>query len=112
LGEPDFDKEIDRSKGFVSLGGSGELILEFEHVYLVDGPGDDLFIFEIGPAVEPMDVAISEDGVNWVEIGKVEGGQSSVDIEPFVEPGDKFSFVRLIDLRHDVGMPSPGADID
>lgn len=112
LGEPDYDYSVDSHAGFLTLGGSGEVILEFENVYLVDGPGDDLYIFEVGPSVEPMELSISEDGENWIEIGKAEGGQSSVDIEPFVDSNDKFSFVKLVDLRHNVGMPSPGADID
>lgn len=109
LGEPNYNPSD--NTGFVSLGGSGSIVVEFEYLYLVDGPGDDLYIFEIGPAVEPMFVEISEDGSNWIEIGEVSGGESSVDIAPFVGEDDLFKYVKLTDMRRDTFGESPGADI-
>ncbi|MEZ4569968.1 MAG: hypothetical protein R2849_06510 [Thermomicrobiales bacterium] len=62
---------------YLSLGNTesvcqGELILEFRDNYLIDIDGDDLYIFEIGAAVEATDLYISNDGRNWISIGKIE----------------------------------------
>lgn len=108
LGEPDYDTWT----GFLSLGGAGQLILEFEEVYLVDGPGEDLQVFEVGPSVEAIAIEISKDGKKWISIGEISGGTASVDIGPFVSPGDQFSYVKLIDLYTNSSGDSPGADID
>lgn len=110
VGEPDYDEST--WDGFVSLGGGGHLILEFEEVYLIDGPGDDLQIFEIGPAVEALEIEISKDGIHWINVGEISGGTASVDIGPHISDGDKFSYVKLIDLYTDSGGETPGADID
>lgn len=109
LGEPDYHLS---DKNAVSLGGSGQITLEFTKVYLVDGPGADLHVFEIGPAVEPMELEISKDQVTWIHIGEISGGKSEVDISPYVSQGEQFSYVRLTDLRHHTGGDTPGADID
>lgn len=108
LGEPDYDTWT----GFLSLGGAGQIILEFEEVYLVDGPGDDLQVFEVGPSVEAIAIEISKDGENWISVGEISGGTASVDIGPHVSLGDKFSYVKLIDLYTNSDGESPGADVD
>lgn len=110
LGEPDFDESA--WTGFVSLGGGGHIILEFEEVHLIDGPGDDLQIFEVGPAIEAMEIEISKDGLNWINVGEISGGNASVDIEPYISEGDTFSYIKLIDLYTNSGGDTPGADID
>ena len=67
------------------------MILEFTDNVLVDGEGQDLAIFEIGPEVEPMLIAISQDGTDWsTEVGRVEGATCTVDIAPYVEAGRRF----------------------
>ena len=116
LGEPDYISEDDEMKkpvfSAVTLGCGGSLILEFTKVRLVDVPGPDLHVFEVGPAVEPTQLEISKDGVNWINIGKIAGGKASVDIHPYVSPGDQFRYVRLTDLKTACGGDYPGADID
>src|SRR5262249_44385341 len=69
-GPPDFTGADDREdeRHYVSLGDGGELILEFTDHFLIDGDGPDLAIFEIGPEVEPMNVAVSEDGETWIDV--------------------------------------------
>lgn len=110
LGPPDYDpvKEIN----YATLGCGGVLTLRFVDNALVDIDGPDLYIFEIGPQVEPTNLAISEDGVRWIEIGAVSGGMASVDIRDFVKPGQLFHYVRLTDLKSGCGGSWPGADID
>ncbi|MFH0886798.1 MAG: hypothetical protein V1843_01390 [bacterium] len=116
LGEPNYIGETGLATE-LTLGTGGSVVLEFTQVYLIDGEGPDITVFETGPAVEPTILAISKDASNWVEIGKISGGKASVDIHDFVQPGDKFSFVRLIDPGTRKEGPLevggyPGADID
>jgi len=104
LGAPNYDQAADTN--YLTLGCGGTVIVRFTDNALVETPGPDLYVFEVGPQVEPTGVAISEDGKAWIEIGKVEGGQASVDIHPFVRPGQAFHFVRLTDLKDDSALRS------
>lgn len=110
LGAPDYDDSDD--SGYVSLGGDGFMVLQFENAHLQDGDGDDIYIFEVGPSVEATEVEISEDGEDWINLGEVSGGTSSIDIAPFVESSQKFEFVKLTSTGDDNSGSSPGADID
>ena len=117
LGAPDYQGTDDAADEatYVSIGHGGELILELTDNVLVDGEGPDLAIFEIGPEVEPMLVAISEDGQNgFLEVGRVEGATCSIDIAPVVEPGQHFRFIKLTDAKAGKSNDSewPGADVD
>jgi hypothetical protein len=117
LGKPDYQGTDDAQDEatYVSIGHGGVLILEFTDNVLVDGEGHDLAIFEIGPEVEPMLIAISEDGTDWAtEVGRVEGATCTVDIAPYVESGQRFRFVRLTDAEAGKSNDSewPGADIN
>lgn len=109
LGPPDYDSRNDAN--YLTLGCAGELVLAFTDNSLVDTPGPDLYIFEIGPYVEATGLAISEDGANWIRVGKIEGGKSAVDIAAFAEPGSAYRYVRLVDLKKSC-RDYPGADID
>ncbi|MBN2788894.1 MAG: hypothetical protein JXR69_01735 [Candidatus Delongbacteria bacterium] len=110
IGEPDYKSNKDST--YLTLGCGGSVVLEFGNVWLVDGEGHDLHVFEIGPAVEPMQLEISKDGNSWIDIGKISGGTASVDIHNYVSPGDKFRFIKLTDLKSDCGGNTPGADVD
>lgn len=109
LGVPDLSS--DGNENYLALGTKGILTVEFTDNYLIDIAGPDLWVFEIGPAVESTDVAISKDGKNWIHVGRVAGATAGLDIGPKVKPGDKFSFVRLMDTGNTVGA-WPGADVD
>ncbi len=95
-----------------TLGCGGQVIYQFVDNTLIDVPGDDLFIFEVGPDVEGTILAISGDSVNWVDIGRIEGATATIDIAPYIQPGDTFQFVRLIDDGVACSGRYPGADID
>ena len=76
LGPPDDVTGIPAE--YVSLGNGGSLTLRFVNNALT-GSGNankDLWIFEIGPLVEDTSVAISRDGVAWIEVGTVAGSTS------------------------------------
>ena len=117
LGAPDYqgtDDAADEAR-YVSVGHGGELILEFTDNVLVDGDGPDLAIYEIGPEVEPILVAIGEEGTEaMIEVGQVEGATCSVELAPFVQAGQQFRFVRLTDAQAGKSNDSewPGADVN
>ncbi|MEN1971834.1 OmpA family protein [Luteimonas sp. MJ204] len=111
LGPPDFSGNVDDGS-FVSLGCDGVLDLEFTDNAIVDVPGPDLYVFEVGPQVEGMSLAISEDGEQWIEIGEIGGGRAEVDIAPFIQAGQDFRFVRLTDDGIGCGTRFAGADVD
>jgi len=111
LGAPDFSGNV-ADGSFVSLGCDGTLTLQFTDNALVDVEGPDLYVFEVGPKVEGMFLAISDDGENWVELGGIEGGRAEVDIRDMVPPGSSFRYVRLTDDGIDCGTNYAGADID
>lgn len=105
LGKPD--------KSDLTLGCGGSVTLAFKDNVVVDLPGGDLYVFEEGPDVEPTDVALSVDGVNFIDIGRIEGGTREVDLAGKVPEDEFFRFIRLTDLNDKrCGGQYPGADID
>ena len=91
------------------LGIGGTLTLFFKDNAIIDVNGPDIYVFEIG-VIEPTNLEISKDGVNWIVVGKIEGGTAFVDIADYVKPGETFNYVRFTDL--DTWSDVPGADID
>jgi hypothetical protein len=99
----------------VSLGLGGTLTLQFVDNFLT-GSGDatnDLVVFEVGE-IESVAVEISRDGISYFDVGIVGGLTNQIDIDQFgFGPNDRFSFVRLTDLRQgSTEGSSLGADID
>ncbi len=67
LGPPRGSGEQAGGVHVVSLGRGGTIVVAFDDVGVVDGPGDDLLVFE-NPFVgwiETGEVSVSEDGQNW-----------------------------------------------
>jgi hypothetical protein len=104
-----------------TLGRGGTITLQFTDNSLTgsDSADNDLHIFEVGPDVEDTFVSISTDGMDFLDVGKVFGSTSSIDIDPFlstagIDPFTRFSYVRLRDDPEE-GQTSGtfvGADID
>lgn len=111
IGPPDMSTkrfyEVDGK--ICNLGLKGQITLAFTDNSLANVKGPDLYVFEMG-AIEPTNLEISKNGIDWISVGKIEGGTAMVDIEPFVKTGDTFNYVRLTDLETVSGIP--GADID
>lgn len=80
---PDYDEKND--KNYTTLGYGGELVVKFTDNTLYDVNGYDLFILEIEPSIEPVDVYISKNGVEWVSVGRTGGGLSKIDISKYVK---------------------------
>ena len=114
LGQPDYISEEadERKPTSVALGCGGALVLHFSDNALVDVPGPDLYVFEVGPAVEAMNLAISTDGERWTTVGDISGGTAEVDISKVARRGDTYRYVRLTDLKSGCGGGFPGADVD
>lgn len=84
----------------------------------------DLFIFEIGGAVEKFRVEISKDGINWTTVAEDLGQPVvAIDIDAAINlargttavSGEQFSFVRVSDVpggQFSSGPTFAGPDID
>lgn len=110
IGIPDYSGEYE--KKFTTLGYGGELVVKFTDNILYDIDGPDLFVLEIGPAIEPVDVYISKNGDDWISVGRTGGGVSAIDISEFVKKTDTFRYVKVIDIEDKKNGRWPGADID
>jgi len=110
LGAPNYKNVGDDS--YFTLSCRGVLTLRFVDNALVDVDGPDLYVFEIGPDIEPTDLAISEDGRDWIEVGGISGGRAEIDIAELTSPGAVFHYVRLTDGGTRCTGRWPGADID
>jgi len=114
LGAPDYDGS---GNGDVSLGDDGVLILQFIDNSLTTS-GDsakDLWVFEVGPAVEAMNVMISTDNSNWIDLGSISGSTYGIDIDSIqgVVLGELYSYIMLTDIApNQSGAPYGEADID
>lgn len=109
LGAPRYTEDED---DFVTLGCAGELVLRLTDNQLIDVPGPDLYVFEIGPDTEPTALAVSDDGEAWTRVGTISGGKAEIDLAPFVGADDSFRFVKLVDLKQACSSATPGADVD
>jgi len=131
LGVPDF---VSGTNNYVTLG-RGSVTLGFTNNTLINsGNSDpDLFVFEIGPAVEgssielrPLnqateDLLISQgipdaDGDGFYDFGSIGGATASVDIDEII--GDfafnavQFDAIQITDIPGSCSGSTPGADID
>jgi MYXO-CTERM domain-containing protein len=118
LGVPDYNE--DRDTGYISIGNTpdrgvqSELLIEFIDNKLINGPGDDLVIFEVGPNVEDVEVAIAADDGPWENLGPVDSSTGLVDLQDYAVPDIEYNFVRIRDIRDGETSFSPrgGPDID
>ena len=85
----------------VSLGDGGEIVLAFDDIGLVDGPGVDLIVFEnpFPGWTETGIVGVSDDGETWVEWDcDLVDGTGCAGVEPV-----------LASLENDVDATDPAA---
>ncbi len=108
LGVPNYDKTPDGN--YICMGSGGSITLEFD-IFIVDGEGNDIYVFEVGDNVEATKVEVSSDLETWYDVGNADGSLSGVDLKGKVPEGGKFKYVRITDRTETLG-PWPGADID
>ena len=111
LGEPDRDKARNSETNAITLDAGGVIVIEFG-VYFTDGTGNDIYVFEVGPDVEPTKVEVSADLQTWIYVGDADGSLSGVDFAGKIPAGGKYKYVRLTDLRTFPTGTWPGADVD
>ena len=110
LGLPDSSNAA-QSTGDLCLGDRGNIIVHLGLPFY-DGPGDDVYIFEVGPNIEETKVAVSSDLKNWYSVGIAEGRTAGLDLAGKVPAGMNFSYVSLTDGDAKSDGSYPGADID
>ena len=121
LGAPDYSA----STGSFSLGNppagtapTGFITIRFtDNSLTTSGDSEaDVFIFEIGGAVELYTVEISKNNVDWITVATAIGqpGKFDIDAVAGVNAGDQFTYVRVSDAVGGVSSGSPfgGPDID
>ena len=111
IGLPDYVSFGSNSTGDLCMGKNGILTVGFDTA-IYDGPGDDVYVFEVGGFVEETRVELSDDLATWYEIGVVEGSTAGLDIAGKVPAGSGFRYVRLSDTGNNPDGDWPGADID
>lgn len=96
VGRP--ESALDKADGsVVSLGDSGVAILSFER-YISNGTGPDFAIFENGlvnsstkmPFLELAKVAVSSDGIHFVEFPAISNTQDTVQVDGFASVDAKY----------------------
>ena len=84
LGLP--DREGNRDDNALTLGAGGILTVEF-NINIMDGEGDDIYIFEVGGQVEATKVEVSSDLETWYEAGTAEGNTAGIDLNGKIPEG-------------------------
>ncbi len=110
LGKPDFASK--NYQGMVSLGCNGSLTVKFNNNVLADSAGPDLYILEVGPALEDVKVEISIEGTNWILLGTLKKLGKKIDIQTKARANTAYHFVRVTDLATHCDTDTRGADID
>lgn len=113
LGAPDdYNDTGSGSNGTaLTMGNGGVIVLEFS-VDIVDGEGNDIYVFEMGPDVEATKVEVSDDCENWIYVGDAKGSISGVDLNGKVPANGLYHYVRITDLGTAPSGRFAGADID
>ena len=111
LGLPDYKEIGSNSIGDLCMGKNGVLTLGFD-IYINDGEGNDIYVFEVGGYVEETKVEVSNDLKKWYEIGYVSGNKAGLDLNGKIPEGSEFCYVRLTDSGKNPNGDWPGADID
>ncbi|SDI44473.1 T9SS type A sorting domain-containing protein [Winogradskyella thalassocola] len=136
LGISDYDGSLEDSPTFVALGQGGFIKLGFTDNLLSNSGTDDIdvWVFEIGPNVEPIKLAIrpvdsytetqlieqgipDEDSDGFYEIGEIGGSTNGIDIDNilvgYAQGSLKFDAIEIKDIPDGTcGGTTPGADID
>ena len=110
LGLPD-SSNASESTGDLCLGDRGSIIVRLGLPFY-DGPGDDVYIFEVGPNIEETKVSVSSDLRKWYSVGTAEGRTAGIDLAGKVPEGMTFYYVALNDGDAKSTGSYPGADID
>jgi hypothetical protein len=94
---------------FLSLPRGSYVTVGFTDEFVIDGPGNDIFIREVGAGGEDANVFVSSDAVNFVFLGLAQDdGTTSFNLSNIAWTGNVVA-VRIVGL--DAGGSSPGFDV-
>jgi len=111
LGTPNYTSY--NSPNYVSLGCKGSIIVAFTDNGFMNLPGNDLYIFEVGPSEEAAKIEISENGDEWIFAGNISGGKSVIDLDKqHISTELVFYYLRITDQKEVCKSKTAGADID
>lgn len=98
--------------GFAEAGETSHIILSFDDNYVIDGPGNDLKIYErTGPPTYPVEsitVEVSNDLTNWTTVGTALPQDAEIDLGAFGVTIARY--VRLTDATDTANFPTPQYD--
>ena len=91
----------------------GSITVAFTDNGFMNLKGQDLYIFEVGPSREEASIEISENGIQWIDVGKVAGGKTSIELSDFdIDSRIVFKYIRITDTGSVCKSKTAGADID
>jgi hypothetical protein len=96
---------------FFSLGFGGSIIVSFENNYIVDGPGNDLKVWEVTGGTYPdelIKLEASQDGVNYFPIGSGLTRDAQTDLALSGLTWAKY--IRLTDISNPASFTDATAD--
>jgi len=101
--------DVAGSETFLSLPTGSFVTVQFTDEVVVDGPGNDIFIQEIGVGNEDANVFVSSDGVTFFFLGLAQDDvTTALDLAAIAFP-TPVSYVKIVGL--DNGGGSPGFDV-
>ena len=101
--------DVAGSETFLSLPTGSSVTVRFTDEVVVDGPGNDIFIQEIGASGERANVLVSADGLAFVLLGVAQDDvTTALDLSAIGYLGS-VSYVKIVGL--DNGGASPGFDV-
>ncbi len=94
---------------FLSLPMDSYITLGFLDETIIDGPGNDIFIREVGPSGERADVYISSDNTNFTFLGTAQDNITTLFDLNSIGYTDQVTAIKIIGLDNFGG--SPGFDV-
>lgn len=101
--------DVPGSETFLSLPTGSYVTVRFTDEFVINGPGNDIFIQEIGVGGEDANVFVSSDGISFTLLGVAQDDvTTSLDLNSIGFLG-QVSYVKIVGL--DNGGGSPGFDV-
>lgn len=108
--DADVLRALDTPDGLgLALGNGGSVVLGLGDACVLDGPGSDLLVYEVG-SIERANVFASTDGITYTLLGEA-NGTTAFDLAAVGL--DCVRFVRIVDLSDGLtAAPAAGFDVD
>ena len=101
--------DVAGSETFLSLPTGSFITVQFTDEVVINGPGNDIFIQEIGASGEDANVFVSSDGVAFTFLGLAQDDVTTAFDLGSISFTGSVSFVKIVGL--DNGGASPGFDV-